>query len=114
MTYFDCIFHLLALSFPQSEGGENMPRKSPYRILLTIEEDQYLQGIARKYTSPYFEVIRAKVILLAAQGFDNKTIGQRLEIPRQVVSKWRKRFFHKRLDGLQDEPRCGRPPVFSP
>ena len=91
-----------------------MPRESPYRILLTTEEKQHLETIARKYTSPYFEVIRAKIILLAAQGLDNKTIGQRLEVPRQVVSKWRKRFFHKRWEGLQDEPRRGRPPAFSP
>jgi hypothetical protein len=35
-------------------------------------------------------------------------------VPRQVVSKWRKRFFEERLAGLHDQPRHGRPPVFSP
>ena len=43
-----------------------MPRKSPYTIILDLNEKQKLQQIARKYTSPYYEVIRAKVVLLAA------------------------------------------------
>jgi len=59
-------------------------------------------------------VTRAKAILLAAEGLDNKQIGQRLDLPRQVVSKWRQRFFHERLAGLDDRPRRGRPRVFPP
>ena len=51
---------------------------------------------------------------MAAQGLDNKTIGARLSLPRQIVSKWRKRFFEQRLDGLEDLPRIGRPSAFSP
>ena len=82
--------------------------------MLDVHEKQKLQQIARKYTSPYFEVVRAKVILLAAEGLENKEIGQRLELPRQIVSKWRKRFFEQRLVGLQDRPRQGRPCHFPP
>ena len=73
-----------------------------------------LQQMANKYTSPYFEVVRAKAILLAAEGLQNKQIGKRLEMPRQIISKWRKRFFEERLAGLQDRPRRGRPGRFSP
>lgn len=91
-----------------------MPRQSPYTILLDQDEKRHLQTIARKYTSPYRDVMRAKVILLAAQGLSNKQIGARLELPRQIVSKWRKRFFEQRLAGLQERPRRGRPAVFSP
>ena len=91
-----------------------MPRKSPYDISLTNNERDTLQGIARKYTSPYYDVIRAKAILLAAEGLENKEIGKRLYLPRQIVSKWRKRFFEQRLAGLQDRPRQGRPCHFSP
>ena len=91
-----------------------MPRKSPYTILLGQDEKRNLQAIARKYTSPYRDVMRAKVILLAAEGLSNKQIGARLELPRQIVSKWRKRFFEQRLAGLQERPRRGRPAVFSP
>lgn len=58
--------------------------------------------------------MRAKVILLAADGLSNKQIAQRLQLPRQIVSKWRKRFFEQRLAGLQERPRRGRPALFSP
>ncbi len=46
----------------------------------------------RKYTSPYRDVIRAKIILLANEGLSNDLIASRLDTPRQIVSKWRKRF----------------------
>jgi len=52
--------------------------------------------------------------LMAAEGLENKEIGERLSVPRQIVSKWRKRFFEERLDGLFDRPRKGRPVVFPP
>lgn len=89
-----------------------MPRESPYRIGLSPEERQHLEAISRKYTSPYSEVIRAKVILLAAQGLQNKEIGERLDVGRQIVSKWRKRFYEERLPGLRERPRRGRPRFF--
>lgn len=91
-----------------------MPQESPYTILLEHNEARHLQALARKYTSPYRDVVRAKVILLAADGLSNKQIGERLELPRQIVSKWRKRFFEQRLAGLQERLRRGRPAVFSP
>jgi transposase len=91
-----------------------MPRESPYRVILSADEKIRLQAVARKYTSQYRDVMRAKIVLLAAEGFSNKQIGQRLELPRQIVSKWRKRFFDQRLAGLQERPRRGRPGAFSP
>jgi hypothetical protein len=91
-----------------------MPRHSPFTIILSTDEERRLQQIARQYTSPYCDVMRAKVVLLAAQGLQNKDIGQRLELPRQIVCKWRKRFFEERLAGLEDRPRRGRPRDFPP
>ena len=91
-----------------------MPRKSPYDISLTNNERDTLKEIAGKYTSPYYDVIRAKAILLAAEGIENKEIGKRLDLPHQIVSKWRKRFFYERMAGLHDRPRQGRPRSFSP
>lgn len=94
--------------------SENMPRKSSYSIHLTGAEKSELEAQARKYTSPYYLVLRAKMILMAAQGSANDQIAASLSVPRQIVSKWRKRFFEERLSGLEDEPRTGRPPGFSP
>ncbi len=91
-----------------------MPKRSPFVIILTNHEKEKLEQLSKKYTSPYYIVVRAKIILMAAQGLDNKTIGERLNLPRQIVSKWRKRFFEQRLDGLDDLPRIGRPSAFSP
>ena len=91
-----------------------MPRKSPYIVNLTAEERHALEHIARKYTSSYCDVIRAKIILLASHGIPNEVIAARLDTPRQIVSKWRKRFCLMRLPGLEAQPRGGRKPRFSP
>jgi hypothetical protein len=91
-----------------------MPRHSPYAILLSAEEQGQLEALARRYTAPYVEVVRAKIVLYAARGLENQEIARRLDLPRQIVSKWRKRFYERRMEGLQDEPRSGRPPGFSP
>ncbi len=91
-----------------------MPRQSPFRIELTEQERAELEARARQYTLPYRDVIRAKLVLLAAAGLENTEIAARIDVPRPKVSKWRKRFFYQRLDGLHDEPRSGRPPDFPP
>ena len=91
-----------------------MPRRSPFVITLSRDERVTLEARARKYTSPYRDVIRAKIVLMAATGLGNDVIGARLNIPRQIVSKWRKRFFDERLVGLDEDPRGGRRARLSP
>jgi len=91
-----------------------MPRQSPFVIKLFAGERERLQAIARKYTSSYRDVIRAKIVLYATEGLGNDEIGARLDLPRQIVSKWRKRFFEERWRGLEERPRGGRPARFSP
>ena len=91
-----------------------MPRSSPYRIVLSRAEQAELTRRAQKYTLPYFQVVRAKMILLAHQGFSNDEVADRLSTRREIVSMWRKRFFEQRLRGLDDLERPGRPRVFPP
>lgn len=91
-----------------------MPRRSPFPIELSPEERAELEHRARCYTLPYRDVTRAKMMLLAAQGYGNDEIAARLASRREIVSKWRKRFFERRLAGLEEHSRRGRPPVFSP
>jgi transposase len=81
---------------------------------LTAEEERSLKEMARKYTSPYRDVIRAKTILYAAGGMDNDEIAARLDTQRQIISKWRKRFYEEGLPGLEERSRRGRPAGFSP
>jgi len=91
-----------------------MPRASPYRIELSDEERVVLESLARSYTLPYWQVTRAQMVLMAAEGMRNDEIAARLHCGRDVVSQWRKRFFEQRLAGLEDRPRRGRPPTFPP
>ncbi len=52
-----------------------MPRTSPYRLILTDAERTELEGRARRYTSPYSDVVRAKIVLYAADGLGNDEIA---------------------------------------
>ena len=91
-----------------------MPRRSPYEISLSRIEECELRKRAAKYTLPYFQVVRAKTVLLAAQGLSNDEIAASLGTRREVVSLWRKRFFEERLAGLEERSRPGRPRRFPP
>jgi len=93
---------------------ETMPRQSPFVIDLDADEKRILEQRARRYTLPYFQVVRAQMILLAAQGLGNDEIASRLNTRREVVSQWRKRFFEERLPGLEERQRPGRPRAFPP
>jgi hypothetical protein len=83
-------------------------------IRLSSAEELELQRRASKYTLPYFQVQRAKMILLAAEGLSNDEIAARLDSRREVVGRWRKGFVAERLPGLEEQARPGRPRTFSP
>ncbi len=91
-----------------------MSRSSPYAIVLSSREEDELRRRSAKYSLPYFEVVRAKMILLAAEGLTNAQIATRLGARREVVSMWRKRFFEQRIAGLEERSRPGRPRTFPP
>ena len=86
-----------------------MPRSSPFTIVLTSNERIELERISRKYTLPYYRVVRAQMILMAADGMANDQIAERLNTHREIVSRWRKRFHDLRLKGLEEGSRPGRP-----
>ena len=91
-----------------------MPRRSPFTISLDGKTREILERRSRRYTLPYREVVRAQLVLLASEGLDNDDIAARLNTRREVVSKWRKRFFEEGLAGLEERPRRGRPARFFP
>ena len=47
-----------------------------------------LASMARSYTLPYWQVVRAQMVLLAAQGLRNDQIAERCNCRREVVSQW--------------------------
>jgi transposase len=59
-------------------------------------------------------VVRARIVLAAADGGQNVVIGERLGVALNTVIKWRKRFYEEGMGGLVDRPRSGRPRSFSP
>jgi transposase len=58
-------------------------------------------------------VMRALIVLMAAEGLSNAEIGRRLSVRRATVSRWRSRFVQLRLAGLEDAPRPGAPKVYT-
>ena len=91
-----------------------MRLKSPLRIELTPDEQAELEQRSRALGAPYRMVVRAKVILRLAAGESLGAVGRTLHMGRRHVRKWAERFVRKRLPGLDDAPRSGRPPRFSP
>jgi transposase-like protein len=83
-------------------------------LKITEVEERELRRRAGQYTRPYREVIRAKIVLLAAEGLSDVEIAARLDCSDRMVAKWRRRFAEEGLAGLDERPRPGRPRSFSP
>lgn len=83
-------------------------------IRLTDEERRVLTTTARSATAPVRDVRRARIVLKAAAGLENRKIAVAVGTDRNSVARWRHRFAVKRLTGLCDRPRQGRPPVYGP
>ena len=78
-------------------------------IELTEEERGVLERRVRATTTPARDVVRARIVLLAAQGRRNDQIAPPLGVSTSMVSRWRMRFARQGMGGLQDVPRSGRP-----
>jgi hypothetical protein len=100
-----------------------------YEIRLSVAERQALVALQRAGKTPQQTVRRATLLLLAHAGLSNQAIADQVGTSRNLVQKWRKRFAQyeplplraeegdapvARLGALQDLPRSGRPPAFSP
>jgi transposase len=80
------------------------------KIELTLEQQATLSKWARGRSTPVRLMQRAKIVLAAAQGCENKQIAKELGCTRRTVGIWRTRFAEAGLAGLeQDAPRPGRP-----
>lgn len=100
-----------------------------YEIRLSTEEHQALEALRRAGKTPQQTVRRVNIVLLAHAQLSNQAIADQVGTSRDLVQKWRKRFVLyepvplgvaaeidplARVDALQDLPRSGRPPDFSP
>ena len=87
-----------------------MPIPTAVSIELTDEERAVLEGWTRRRTSAQALALRARIVLMASEGlWSNGEIAEALAVSRPTVTKWRNRFAQRRLEGLADEPRPGKP-----
>ncbi len=85
-------------------------RKAP-TIELSEADLDTLTHWSRGRSTPVRLVLRSKIVLLAAEGRENREIATELATSRQTVGLWRKRFAQQRLPGIEkDAPRGGRLP----
>src|SRR5437868_11198940 len=82
-------------------------------IVLSDEERETLERWARRPKSAQALALRCRIVLAAAEGETNTAIASRLGCNPGTVGKWRTRFAERRLDGLHDEPRPGKPRTIS-
>ena len=78
-------------------------------LIVTDEEREELQRLARRTRSSRHVAFRAKIMLRCTQGETNTVVARTLHTSNATVGKWRERFVNHRLDGLYDEPRPGAP-----
>src|SRR5271170_6004931 len=79
------------------------------KIVLSERERGELEARVRRRKISQADAMRAAIVLLAADGLNNCAIADEIGTSRMTVLTWRKRFAAHRLDGLDDEPRCGAP-----
>ena len=85
---------------------------SPYVVRLSDAERAELQALSRRATAPHRMVLRARIVLLAADDVGNSEIAKRLGTCADTTRKWRRRYCLKGPGGLADAPRAGRPRSF--
>ena len=81
--------------------------------MLTDAERDQLTRWARRAKSSQALALRSKIVLACAEGVPSREVAARLGTHEDTVGKWRRRFLARRLDGLADEDRPGRPPSVS-
>jgi len=83
-------------------------------LAISSRERSELERWAQAHSTPRQWAVRARIVLLAADGVSNSEIARRLEISRPTVLSWRERFETERLDGLTwVRPGRGRKPSIS-
>jgi transposase len=83
-------------------------------VVLTDVERRVLTRRANATRGQHRDVLRARIVLAAADGAANAAIARQVGVCEDTARRWRHRFCLERLDGLKDRPRSGRPPAFTP
>ncbi len=81
-------------------------------IVLDQETRRALEARVRATTTPQRDAMRARIILLAADGLPSRQISQRVGMHESHIAMWRQRFLAEGLKGLADAPRPGHPVTY--
>lgn len=96
-----------------------MPKLAPTPLYLTEVEQEQLQQLVNRHSTPQQIAIRASIILLAADGQNHREIARELNISRDMARLWRNRWLELSqkdipvVERLADAPRPGGPMTFS-
>ncbi len=82
-------------------------------VVLSGEEQAFLESQVRRHKAPRSLSDRCRMVLLCAQGLTSKDVARQLGVSEHTVGKWRRRFVKDRIEGLTDEYRPGRPRTVS-
>ena len=87
-----------------------MAKERPKQPIVLQESDrQQLTSVAQSRSLPHGLVVRARLVLLAAEGLPSSTIARRIGLSQQTVCLWRRRYLDHGIQGLHDELKPGRP-----
>src|SRR3954465_9340008 len=93
-----------------TDKPEDSRMRVGHPVSLNPEERRQLEQQARARSLPARQVERARIVLLAAEGWKDKQIADELGVSEDKAARWRKRFLCLGLSGLaKDAPRLGRP-----
>ena len=84
-------------------------RVTEHRVTLNRKPRKRLETLVRRRSRAHYMVLRARIVLLSADGLEVHEIAASLSVDRQVVRRWVKRYLEAGFDGLRDRPRSGRP-----
>jgi transposase len=100
-----------------------MPGPKPVAVALTDAQRQELESLTRRHSAPQQQVLRARIVLAAADGLNNAQVALRLGTTAVTVRLWRSRWAGLEglpagdlsvEDRLADAPRAGRPARITP
>ena len=80
------------------------------KVVLSSEDEEPLRKFARGRSTPVRLAQRSKIVLLAAKGLENREIATQLNIDRETVGRWRRRYVASGLPGIEkdaQDPRSG-------